>query len=594
MYRAPLKEIRFVLHDLIGDERLTRCPTLAEYSAELADSVLEEAAKFAENVLAPINRTGDREGARWTPDGVVMPAAFKEAFAQFVDGGWPQLRAASEYGGQGAPVVLGTAVEEIWASANLAFKLCPMLTQSAIEALDRCGSEEQKRRYLPKLVSGEWTGTMNLTEPQAGSDLGAIRTRAVPQGEHYRLHGQKIFITYGDHDYTPNIIHMVLARIEGAPGGTRGISLFIVPKVLVNDDGSLGKRNDVRCVSIEHKLGIHASPTCVLSYGEREGAVGYLVGEPNRGLEYMFIMMNAARLSVGLEGYSVAECAYQQALEFARNRIQGRPAGAPNGGQGKPAPIAYHGDIKRMLLSMKSQTDAARAIAYYAALQLDLARLDGDEAVRAAGQARGDLLIPIIKGWSTELGIALTSLGVQVHGGMGYIEETGAAQYLRDVRIASIYEGTTGIQANDLVGRKVGRDGGAAMNALIGDMLAELGRPAADDATVRECRVAAISAIELLKDSTASLLQATKNGPEHVQAIAVPYLMLCGVVIGGWLMARTHEIASRKATEDREFYSGKQQIARFYLQHVLPESIALSQIVTTGGASVVEADAGVL
>ena len=395
--------------------------------------MLEEAAKFAENVLDPINRKGDREGAKWTPDGVVMPADFKEAYAQFVDGGWSQLRSDSEHGGQGAPIVLGTAVEELWASANLAFKLCPMLTQGAIEALERCGTVEQKRKYLPKMVSGEWTGTMNLTEPQAGSDLGAIRTRAVPEGDHYRLHGQKIFITYGDHDYTPNIIHMVLARIEGAPAGTQGISLFIVPKVLVNDDGSLGKRNDVRCVSIEHKLGIHASPTCVLSYGEREGAVGYLVGEANRGLEYMFIMMNAARLSVGLEGYSLAERAYQQALEFARNRVQGRPAGARTSGQGKPAPIAYHGDIKRMLLSMKSRTDAARAIAYYAALQLDLARHDSEEAVREAAQARGDLLIPIIKGWSTELGIELTSLGVQVHGGMGYIEETGAAQYLRDV-----------------------------------------------------------------------------------------------------------------------------------------------------------------
>ncbi len=361
-----------------------------------------------------------------------MPAEFKEAYAQFVEGGWPQLRAAPEHGGQGAPVVLGTAVEELWASANLAFKLCPMLTQGAIEALDRCGSEEQKRRYLPKMVSGEWTGTMNLTEPQAGSDLGAIRTRAVPEGEHYRLHGQKIFITYGDHDYTPNIIHMVLARIEGAPAGTKGISLFIVPKVLVNDDGSLGKRNDVRCVSIEHKLGIHASPTCVLSYGEREGAVGYLVGEANRGLEYMFIMMNAARLSVGLEGYSLAERAYQQALEFARNRIQGRPAGAASARAGKPAPIAYHGDVKRMLLSMKAQTDAARAIAYYAALQLDLARHGsrrGRACSRAGARRPADSDHQGLVDGARD--VQLTSLGMQVHGGMGFIEETGAAQYLR-------------------------------------------------------------------------------------------------------------------------------------------------------------------
>ncbi|MGH8177676.1 MAG: acyl-CoA dehydrogenase [Steroidobacter sp.] len=600
MYRAPLKEIRFALHELIGDERLTRCPALPDYSTEFADSVLDEAAKFAEGVLDPINQLGDREGAKWTPDGVVMPAKFKDAYGQFVEGGWPQLRAAPEYGGQGAPIVLGTAVEELWASANLAFKLCPMLTQGAIEALQQCGSDEQKRKYLPKLVSGEWTGTMNLTEPQAGSDLGAIRTRAVPDGRQFRLYGQKIFITYGDHNYTPNIIHMVLARIEGAPAGTKGVSLFIVPRSLVENDGSLGKRNDVRCVSIEHKLGIHASPTCVLSYGEREGAVGYLVGEPNRGLEYMFIMMNAARLSVGLEGYALAERAYQQAGEYARNRVQGRPAGVVQGGQGesvqsapvKPASIAYHADVKRMLLSMKSRTDAARAIAFYGALQLDLAHHDPEETVRSAARARGDLLIPIIKGWSTELGIELTSLGIQVHGGMGYIEETGAAQYLRDVRIASIYEGTTGIQAGDLVGRKVSRDAGAAMNALIADMRAELSQPAADDATVRDCRLAVISAIELLQESTASLLQASKAGPEHTQAVAVPYLMLCGVVIGGWLMARTHEIAAQKLDADREFYAGKQQIARFFLQHVLPESIALARVVMSGGASVVEADAG--
>jgi 3-(methylthio)propanoyl-CoA dehydrogenase len=361
----------------------------------------------------------------------------------------------------------------------------------------------------------------------------------------------------------------------------------------VNEDGSLGKRNDVRCVSIEHKLGIHSSPTCVLSYGDREGAVAYLVGEANRGLEYMFIMMNAARLSVGLEGYSVAERAYQQALEYARNRVQGRPAGAPQTEQGKTPPIVHHADIKRMLLTMKSQTDAARAIALFGALQLDLARHDPEEAVRAAAQARGELLIPIIKGWSTELGVQLTSLGIQVHGGMGFIEETGAAQYYRDARICTIYEGTTGIQALDLVGRKVGRDGGAAMNALISDMRAELRRPGADDASLRDGRVAAVDAVELLKQATDSLLQAHKAGPEHVQAVAVPYLTLCGVVIGGWLMARAHEIAVRKLEDDREFYTAKQQSARFYLQHILPQSAALARIVTSGGGSVVNADAAV-
>ncbi len=592
MYHAPLKEIGFVLHQLIDDEQLSGLPGLTDYSADFADSVLQEAAKFAEQVLDPINTLGDRERAQWTPDGVVMPQAFKDAYRQFVEGGWQQLRATPDYGGQGAPTVLGTAVEELWGSANLAFKLCPMLTQAAIEAIHRCGTPQQKDLYLHKLVSGEWTGTMNLTEPQAGSDLAAIRMRAVPEGQHFRLHGQKIFITYGDHDYTPNIIHMVLARIEGAPAGVRGISLFIVPKVLVNDDGSLGQRNDVRCVSIEHKLGIHGSPTCVLSYGDNEGAVGYLVGEPNRGLEYMFIMMNAARLSVGLEGYALAERAYQHALEYARNRVQGRPAGVGQAAQDKPAPIAFHPDIKRMLLSMKSQTDAARAIALYGALQLDVARHHPDAPTQATAQARGDLLIPIIKAWSTEMGVQQASLGIQVHGGMGFIEETGAAQYLRDVRITPIYEGTTAIQANDLVGRKVGRDAGVAMGALIEEMLSELEAGKAQSAAgAKDAGQAnAIEAVTLLKQATASLLQLGQRGPEHVQAIAVPYLMLCGFAIGGWLMARAQRLAAAKLEQDREFHGAKLQTTRYYLQHLLPEARALAAIVADGGDSVVEAD----
>jgi acyl-CoA dehydrogenase len=588
MYHAPLKELGFVLHQLIGDDQLEGLPGLAEYSPEFADSVLQEAAKFAEQVLDPINVPGDQEGAKWTPEGVRMPQAFKEAYRQFAAGGWPQLRATQEYGGQGAPTVLGTAVEELWGSANLAFKLCPMLTQAAIEAIHRCGNARQKDLYLPKLVSGEWTGTMNLTEPQAGSDLGAIRMRAVPEGDSFRLHGQKIFITYGEHDYTPNIIHMVLARIEGAPAGTRGISLFIVPKVLVGADGSLGERNDVRCVSIEHKLGIHSSPTCVLSYGENGGAVGYLVGEPNRGLEYMFIMMNAARLSVGLEGYALSERAYQHALAYARERVQGRPAGAAAPAQDKPLPIAFHADIKRMLLAMKSQTEAARAVALYGALQLDLGRYHPDAKIRTAAQARGDLLIPIIKAWATELGVQIASLGVQVHGGMGFIEETGAAQYYRDVRITTIYEGTTGIQANDLVGRKVGRDGGAAMGSLIADMLEELRQEAPSDPA--GSRSGAIEAVELLKEATAQVLEFAGRGPEHVQAIAVPYLMLSGYAIGAWLMARSHTLAASRIAEDRQFYAGKLQTTRFFLQHAAQEARAQAAIVAGGAAAVVEAD----
>jgi alkylation response protein AidB-like acyl-CoA dehydrogenase len=579
MYHAPLKEIRFVLHQLVRDDRMCGLRGLEEYSPAFADAVLDEAASFAENILEPINAIGDRQGAQWTQDSVRMPKEFKDAYARFVQCGWPQLRAPVEHGGQGAPLVLSTAVEELWASANLAFKLCPMLTRTAIEALERCGSPQQKRTYLPKLVSGEWTGAMNLTEPQAGSDLGAIRTRAVADGPHYKLFGQKIFVTYGEHDLTENIIHMVLARIEDSPPGTKGISLFIVPKVLVNEDGTLGERNDIRCISIERKLGIHGSPTCVLSYGNRAGAVGYLVGERDRGLEYMFIMMNAARLSVGLQGYAVAERAYQQALDWARSRVQGRPAGSVSL-PGSPAPIVHHADVKRMLMTMKACADAARAIALYGAMQLDLAEHAGEESVRSAAQARGELLIPVIKGWSTELGVELTSLGIQIHGGMGYIEETGAAQLFRDARIAPIYEGTTGIQAADLVGRKVARDGGAAMFALIAEMSTDLCEFAAHGAVALESKRTALEGIDLLRITTADLLDSARHGIEHAQAVAVPYLRLCGIVIGGWLMARVHAMASRDIDQDREFYA----------EQILPQAMALARVVTNGSASVREAD----
>jgi len=589
MYRAPLRELRFVLHELIGDHTLASIPHFADYSQDLADSVLEQAGKFAEEVLAPINRKGDVTGAQWTPDGVRMPPEFKEAYARFAADGWCQLRAPQEHGGTGAPSVLGTAVEELWASANLSFKLCPMLTQGTIEAIERCGTPEQKAKYLPKLVTGEWTGTMNLTEPQAGSDLGAIRTRAVREGDHYRLYGQKIFITYGDHDYTPNIIHMVLARVEGAPSGVKGISMFIVPKVLVNDDGSLGERNDVRCVSIEHKLGIHASPTCVLAYGDNGGAIGYLVGEENRGLEYMFIMMNAARLAVGLEGYAMAERAYQQALSWARERIQGRPAGAASS-DGKPLPITYHPDVKRMLLTMKANADAARAISLYTSMQLDLARHHPDEQSRKAALARGELLIPIVKGFSTEIGVAMASLGVQVHGGMGFIEETGAAQHLRDARITTIYEGTTAIQANDLLNRKLGRDSGAAMRALLDDMRKELEALEIGDPVVAASRSAALRAIGALDEATSALLRTYGETPAAALGVHVPYLMLCGYAIGGWLMAKAHAIAAANVTSDPAFYRAKMQIARFYFDHILPQGRALADIVSQGGNAIADAD----
>jgi len=587
MYRAPLREMHFVLEELLQASRLAQLPDLAEYSADVADSILEEAGRFAATVLDPINRSGDEHGARWTDQGVVAAPGFRDAYQQFAAGGWTQLGTDPEYGGQVVPQALVTAVQEIWGSANLAFKLCPMLTHGAVHALELTGTPEQKRAYLPKMISGEWTGTMNLTEPQAGSDLAQIRTRAVPDGDHYRLFGQKIFITWGDHDCTSNIIHMVLARIEGAPAGVRGISLFIVPKVLVNEDGSLGRPNDVRCVSIEHKLGIHASPTCVLAYGEKDGAVGYLIGQPNRGLEYMFIMMNAARLSFGLEGYAVGERAYQQAAEYARTRIQGKPPVAQADG---PAPIIHHPDIKRMLLTMKSTTEACRAVSIYTAFQLDLASHQTDEKQRTAAQARGDLLIPIVKGWCTETGNTVAAIGVQIHGGMGFIEETGAAQYVRDARITTIYEGTTGIQSNDLIGRKIGRDGGAAMNALVADMSSDL---AALEASPTQ--KAALEAVGLLKDATQSLLKALSSRPDAAMAVSVPYLMLCGYAMGGWLLAKSAAIAAKNLQgPDKAFYESKIHTARFYADQVLPNTLALARVVTSGAESVINTDAALI
>jgi acyl-CoA dehydrogenase len=592
MYRAPLRELRFVLDELLQSPGLAQYPGLADYSADVAESILGEAARFAEDVLDPINRSGDEAGARWTAEGVVTAPGFRDAYRQFAAGGWTQLGTDPEFGGQAVPQVLVTAVQEIWGSANLAFKLCPMLTHGAVHALELSGTPQQKRKFLPKMVSGEWTGTMNLTEPQAGSDLAQIRTRAVPEGDHYRLFGQKIFITWGDHDCTTNIIHMVLGRIEGAPAGVRGISLFIVPKVLVNDDGTLGKPNDVRCVSIEHKLGIHASPTCVLAYGEHDGAVGYLIGKANHGLEYMFIMMNSARLSVGLEGYAVGERSFQQAAEFARTRIQGKPPVAQGDG---PLPIIHHPDIKRMLLVMKSTTEACRAVSLYAAYQLDIAGHHPDEKQRATAQARGDLLIPIVKGWCTETGNQVAGIGVQVHGGMGFIEETGAAQYVRDVRITTIYEGTTGIQSNDLIGRKIGRDGGAAMNLLVADMSRELEGLEAKDPATSATRKAALEAVGLLKEATQTLVKALSSKPDAAMAVSVPYLMLCGYVMGGWLLAKSSAIAVKNMQgQDRSFYESKLHTARFYANQVLPNALALARVVQSGAESVVNTDAALI
>jgi len=592
MYRAPIREIRFVLDELLGAADLSVYPALADYSPEMAESILGEAARFAEEVLEPLNQSGDREGARWTPAGVVTPQGFAAAYRQFVEAGWPQLGLDPKYGGQPVPQALGAAVRELWGAANLAFKLCPMLTQGAVEALDLCGSTAQKDTFLTKMVRGEWTGTMDLTEPQAGSDLAQIRTRAVPDGENFRLFGQKIFITWGDHDCADNIIHMVLARIEGAPPGVKGVSLFIVPKVLVNADGTLGERNEVRCVSIEHKLGIHASPTCMLAFGDTRGAVGYLIGTANHGLEYMFVMMNAARLSVGIEGYAVAERAFQRAAEWARSRVQGKPLNAP---AGAAATIVNHPDVKRMLLTMKSCVQAMRALGMYAALELDIAELDPDAQRRLHAQARVDLLIPIVKGWCTELGNELAATGVQIHGGMGFIEETGAAQYMRDLRITTIYEGTTGIQANDLIGRKLGRDRGAAMNTLILEMHSELEALEGSDAVIRTIKHATIEAVDRLREATDAILEAFSAGQERALAVGVPYLNLCGFVTGGWLLAKSAAIAlGRRAGAERDFYEGKIVTARFYTQQVLPRALALARIVQSGAPSVTESDAALI
>jgi alkylation response protein AidB-like acyl-CoA dehydrogenase len=605
MYRAPVKDIRFVLDELIGADQLRACAEFAEYSSETADAVLGEAARFAETVLDPLCKSGDREGARWSAAGVTMPQGFKAAYQQFCENGWPALRCKAEFGGQNVPAVLGTAVEELWAASNLAFKLCPMLTQGAIEAVQHFGTPEQKRQFLPKMVSGEWTGTMNLTEPQAGSDLAQIRTRAAPAGSNYRIYGQKIFITYGEHDLTENIVHMVLARIDGAPPGVRGISLFIVPKYWLNADGTPGVRNDVNCASIEHKLGIHASPTCVMLFGENEGALGLLIGDPNRGLEYMFVMMNAARLSVGLEGYAQGERAFQQAVEWARARVQGKPpvplakvAGSASlGTSSSPAPIIGHPDVKRMLLVMKSTVEACRALALYAAHQLDLGSAHPDATTRVAAQVRGDLLIPIVKGFCTESGIEIASLGIQVHGGMGYVEETGAAQTLRDVRITTIYEGTTGIQSNDLIGRKIGRDRGAALTAFIDEMRASLEALTTRRAGALQARNAALDAVARLRNSADALLSALSTAPDRAMAVSVPFLKMCGLTMGGWLMARAADVASRHldaGAADADFLNGKIASAHFFATQVLSQVLGLEQILLQGSDAVVGTDAALI
>jgi len=585
-YTAPLQDMQFVIKELVGLADITAMPDCAEVTGDLVDAVLDEAAKFATGVLDPLNHTGDKTGARFADGSVTTPPGFKEAYRHFIAGGWNGLSGEAAYGGQGLPHVVSMPVQEMWNSANMAFCLCPMLTSGVLEALKLKGTPGQKEKFLHKLTAGEWTGTMNLTEPQAGSDLSAVRTRAVPEDDHYRLHGTKIFITWGEHDMAANIVHLVLARTPDAPEGVKGISLFIVPKFLVNDDGSLGSRNDVKCVSIEHKMGINASPTCVLAYGDGKGALGYLVGEENRGLEYMFIMMNHARLGVGLEGVALAERAYQHAREYAKTRVQGRAIGQKSGDR---VTIIHHPDVKRMLLTMKAQTEAMRALAYSASAALDKANHHPDERERRTHQALVDFLIPIVKGWCTEQGVEIASVGVQIHGGMGFIEETGAAQYLRDARITTIYEGTTGIQAADLVGRKVGFEKGATAFAIIEVMrkidakLAASGNP-----DVSAARENLLHAIDGLAAATQWVVDTFPHNPQAVAAVSVPFLKLWGTVGGGWLMARAALIADAKAGTDgdTDFYRAKIVTARFYAEHILPQAAGLTSAVTGGSSSV--------
>jgi alkylation response protein AidB-like acyl-CoA dehydrogenase len=585
-YHAPLRDMRFVLDELAGMAEVAALPGYEEATPDLIDAILGEAGKLASEVLAPLNRVGDRERLTFENGVVRMPPGFTEAYARFVEGGWGSLAADPEYGGQGLPWTLAIAVQEMWNSANLSFALGPVLTQGAVEALQIHGSAEQKATYLPKLVSGEWAGTMNLTEPQAGTDVGALKTRAVPDGDHYLIQGQKIFITWGEQDCTENIVHMVLARTPDAPAGTKGLSLFIVPKFLPRADGSPGQRNDLRCVSLEEKLGIHASPTCVMAYGDSGGAAGYLMGGENQGMACMFTMMNNARVLIGLEGLAGGERAYQAARYYARLRVQSTALGARGG---DPVAIIRHPDVRRMLMTMRALNEAMRGLLYTAAAALDTAKRHPDEAARARAQARIDLLTPVVKAWLTDSGCEVASLGVQVHGGMGYIEETGAAQYYRDIRIAPIYEGTNGVQALDLLTRKLLRDKGAAVEAFLAEMSASLAELGGDG-----LGAALEPALAGLRETTDWLLETGARDLPRAAAGASPYLSQFGTVTGAWLLARGAAAARRRLSnggdENRPFLEAKIATANFYLANILPRAAATAAAVTRGAESTLALD----
>ena len=586
-YKAPLKDMLFNIQHIANIEEVAKIPGFEDAGFETAQAVLKECAKFNEGVLSPLNWKGDQTPSSWKAGVVTTTPGFKEAFKQYAEGGWQGLQHPADYGGQGLPKTIGAACGEMLNSANMSFALCPLLSDGAIEALLTAGSDDLKATYLEKLVSGQWTGTMNLTEPQAGSDLAMVRSRAEPQGDGtYKVFGTKIYITYGEHDMVENIVHLVLARVSGAPEGVKGISLFVVPKFMVKADGSLGERNDVHCVSIEHKLGIKASPTAVLQYGDKGGAVGYVVGEENRGLEYMFIMMNAARYAVGMQGIAVAEMAYQKAVSFARDRVQSRPV---DGSVKASVPIIHHPDVKRMLMTMRAYIEGCRAMASSAAAAYDASHHHPDAEVRKQNHAFYEFMVPLVKGYSTEMSLDVTSMGVQVHGGMGFIEETGAAQYLRDAKILTIYEGTTAIQANDLVGRKTSRDGGQTAKAIAAQIEfteAALLKQGNADAVAVAKRLKA--AREAFVDVVGFVADNTKASPNAVFAGSVPYLMLAGNVVAGWQMARSLLAAQGELAKgiDADFMKAKITTARFYADHLLTKTPGMRDSIVEGAESV--------
>lgn len=581
-YKAPVKEMNFVLEHIADMPGLARLPGFEDASSDMVAAILDEAGRVAGEVLSPLNVIGDQTGVRLQGNEVPTPPGFKEAYQAFTEGGWGSLQFDPEYGGQGLPYSLSIPVMEMWQSANMSWGLCPLLSQGAVEAVDASASDLLKQVYLPNMISGEWTGTMNLTEPNAGSDLSVVRSKAQPVGDHYLIKGQKIFITWGEHDMADNIIHLVLARLPDAEPGVRGISLFLVPKFMVNDDGTLGARNDCAAVSLEHKLGIHASPTCVMSFGDNAGAVGYLIGEEGKGLACMFKMMNNARLAVGLQGVAISERAYQHALEYAADRTQGRAVGFDEAGA-----ILRHADVRRMLLTMKVLTEAGRSITYDACASLDRAHRSSDESIRKDQAARAALLTPIVKGWCTEVSQEVTSLGVQVHGGMGFIEETGAAQHFRDARILPIYEGTNGIQALDLVGRKTIFDNGEALTTLLGEMRQVVSEALNSTLHKRdgERLAEALAALEVARDQ----ILASKQQPQFAATVAYNFLMLSGFACGAWQLLRQSLKAQQLLQDgavDTLFLTAKQQAATFYISQILPRYRGYAQMITDGSEPV--------